>query len=261
MENKQMSMIALIIETHAGLERQGPGSPEMTIKALSFFDNLNEISRVADLGCGTGGQTMVLAQNIAGNIIGVDQSPDFVNIFNGKAKKINLQERVIGIVGSMENLSFQKEEFDLVWSEGAIDNIGFEKGLTYWNGFLKQDGYVAVTCPSWFTDERPAEIEKFWVEAGSGLDTIGNNVSIMQKTGYIPVAVFVLPEKCWTDNYFIPREAAEKALLEKYAGNETVKAYIEAAKYEVDLYLKYKRHYGYAFYIGKKYKTQKWFRV
>ena len=136
MENNQLSTLELIIETHTGLERQGPGSPEMTVKALSFLDNLNKISRVADLACGTGGQTMVLAQNINGNIIGIDCCKDFINIFNNNAKKLNLQERVNGVVGSMENLSFQKEEFDLIWSEGAIDSIGFEKGLNYWNGFL-----------------------------------------------------------------------------------------------------------------------------
>ena len=252
MENKQLSMLDLIIEVHIGLERQGPGSPEMTIKALSFMDNFNKNSKVADLACGTGGQTMVLAQNITGNIIGVDRCSDFINIFNNNVKKLKLQERVNGIVGTMENLSFQKEEFDLIWSEGAIDSIGFEKGLKYWNGFLKKNGYVAVTCPSWFTDERPAEIEKFWVDAVQGLDTIGQNISIMQKAGYSLIAAFTLPEKCWTDNYFIPRQAAEKALLEKYPGNKTVEAYIADDKYEVELYSKYKQYYGYAFYIGRK---------
>ena len=252
MDNEQPTILDLIIETHAGLERQGPGSPEMTTKALSFLDNLKTISRVADIACGTGGQTMVLAQNIAGNITGVDLCSDFITIFNDNAEKLNLRERVHGIVGSMENLSFQKEEFDLIWSEGAIDNIGFEKGITYWNGFLKKNGYIAVTCPSWFTDERPAEIEKFWGDAGCELDTIAQNISIMQKSGYIPVASFTLPEKCWTDNYFIPREAAEKTLLEKYTGNRTVEAYIESSNYEVELYSKYNQYYGYVFYIGKK---------
>jgi hypothetical protein len=47
MENEQPSMFDCIVETHAGLERQGPGSPETTVKALSFLDNFNEISRVA----------------------------------------------------------------------------------------------------------------------------------------------------------------------------------------------------------------------
>jgi SAM-dependent methyltransferase len=252
MEDKHISIIDLIIETHVGLKRQGPGSPEITMKALSFLDDLEKISRVADLGCGTGGQTMILAQNIAGHITGVDQFPNFINVFNDTAKKLNLRERVSGIVGLMENLSFQKEEFDLIWSEGAIDAIGFEKGLNYWNGFLKKNGYIAVTCPSWFTDEHPAEVEKYWTSAGCRLDTLGHNILIMQKAGYSFVAAFTLPEKCWMENYFIPREAAEKALLEKYAGNKTVKAYIESEKYEVELYSKYKQHYGYVFYMGKK---------
>lgn len=244
--------LKLISELHIGLERQGPGSPEMTIKALSFIDNLDKNSRVADLGCGTGGQTMVLAQNIAGNIIGVDFLPDFINIFNDNAKKLNLQERVRGIVGSMDNLPFQKEEFDVIWSEGAIAGIGFEKGLSYWKDFLKKDGYIAITYESWFTDERPAEIEKWWVDNVPEISTIGHNISIMQKSGYIPVAAFTLPEKCWTDNYFIPREAAGKALLEKYTGNKAVEDFIAKMRYEAELYSKYKQYYGYVFYIGKK---------
>ena len=241
-----------LIETHVGLERQGIGSPEITIKALSFIDNLNKISRVVDFACGTGGQTMVLAQNITGKITGVDICPKFIDVLNNNAEKLNLQERVNGIVGSMDNISFQKEEFDLIWCEGAIDSIGFEKGITYWNGFLKKNGYIAVTCPSWIANEHPAEIEKFWTDAGSGLDTIEHNISAMQKSGYNFVATFTLPEKCWTENYFIPREAAEKALLNIYPEDKSVEAYIKDGKYEVELYSKYKQHYGYVFYIGKK---------
>ena len=256
MENEQTSIhdfdVNLICELHVGLERQGPGSPEMTMKALSFLDHPDEISRVADLGCGTGGQTMVLAQNIPGTITGVDFFPDFINIFNNNAKKLNLQERVKGIVGSMENLPFPKEEFNLIWSEGAIANIGFEKGLRYWRDFLKTDGYVAVTYESWFTDERPDEIERFWVDAVPEMDTIAHNISILQKAGYRFVAAFTLPEECWTENYFIPREAAQKAFVKKYAGDKTVEDFLANMRYEAELYAKYKQYYGYVFYIGKK---------
>jgi SAM-dependent methyltransferase len=252
MENKPSTIDDFIYESHLGLERQGIGSPEMTIKALTFLDNFNDNSKIADLACGTGGQTMVLAQNITGNIIGVDMCPAFINVFNDNAKKLNLQNRVYGIVDSMEDLSFQKEELDLIWSEGAIDSIGFEKGLAHWIGFLKKNGYVAVSCPSWLTHERPAEIEKFWVDAGGSIDTIGSYISIMQKVGFSFISAFVLPEKCWTDTYFIPREAADKALLEKYPGNKIVEELIEGDKLEVELYSKYKQYYGYVFYIGQK---------
>jgi SAM-dependent methyltransferase len=254
MESEQISIVDLIIETHVGLKRQGPGSPGMTIKALSFIDNLNEISRVADLGCGTGGQTMVLAQNIDGNITGVDMFLDFINVFNNNAKKLNFQKRVNGIVGSIENLFFQKEEFDLIWSEGAIDNIGFERGVNYWNSFLKKGGYIAITCPSWFTDEHPAEVEKFWIDAGSGLDTIGDNILIMQKSGYSFIAAFALPHECWTDNYYIPREAAIEAILSKYKGSKTAEDFAVNMRYETGLFSKYNQYYGYVFYIGRKYK-------
>lgn len=252
MNNEQPSFLDLICEIHIGLERQGPGSPEMTIKALGFMDDLNEGARVADLGCGTGGQTMTLAQNIAGSITGVDFLPAFINTFNDTAKKRNLQDRVHGIVGAMDDLPFAKEEFDLIWSEGAIDNIGFEKGLEYWNGFLKKGGYVAVTSPSWLTGEHVDEVGRFWTDAGSGLDTVGHSVSAMQKAGYQFIAAFTLPENCWTDNYFIPREAAGKALLEKYPGNKTVEDFVGGNEHEAALYANYKQHYGYVFYIGKK---------
>jgi len=252
MDNHQPSIDDLVTETHVGLERQGFGSPEMTMKAFSFVDDPETISRVADFACGTGGQTMVLAQHITGDITGVDLDPAFIDALNNNAKQAGLQQRVHGIVGDMLNLSFQKEELDLIWCEGAIDSIGFEKGLRYWHGFLRKDGYVAVTCPSWLTDERPAEIEKFWVDAVGGLDTVGDNILIMQKAGYDFVAAFALPEKCWMESYFLPRQAADKVLLEKYPGNKTVEAYIKDNEYEVELFQKYKQHCGYVFYVGKK---------
>lgn len=252
MNNKQITMIDVLIETHIGLERQGPGSPEMTAKALSFIGNVNEISRAADLGCGTGGQTMLLAQKIPGKIVGVDQMPVFIDILNGNAKKHNLHDRVSGIVGDITALPFEKEEFDLIWSEGVIDSIGFEKGLAHWKGFVKQGGHVAVTCPSWLTDEQPAEVAEFWKEAGSGLDTIKENVTVMERIGFDVIAAFALPESCWVDNYFNPRDLAEKAFSDKYPGNPIVEEYLESSRQEKELYSKYSQCYGYVFYIGKK---------
>lgn len=252
MEDGQPSVLDLLIETHAGLKRQGPGSAEMTRKALGFLDNLDGISKTADLGCGSGGEMMVLAQHVPGTIVGLDMFPDFIQVLNDNARKQNVADRVSGIVGSMDDLPFEKESLDLIWSEGAIDNIGFEKGLEHWYGFLKKDGYVAVTCPSWLTDEHPAVIEKFWSDAGSGLDSVEHAIGALQRCGFQFVASFALPETCWTDNYFAPREAALENLLKKYPGNKTVEAFVAENRYEVELYAEYKQQYGYVFYIGRK---------
>src|SRR6056297_3529786 len=88
--------IQLISEYYSHLERQGPGSPEVTLKALSFIDNLSAHSHIADIGCGTGGHTMVLARHTEGQITGIDMFPGFIELFNSNARKLNLQERVKG---------------------------------------------------------------------------------------------------------------------------------------------------------------------
>lgn len=242
----------LICEYFASLERQGPGSPEVTIKALSFIDNLSRQSRIADIGCGTGGQTIVLAQNAPGHITAIDLFPAFIDLLNVNVKKHSLSNRISGVVGSMEELPFRPGELDLIWSEGAIYNIGFERGINEWRAFLKAGGYLAVTEASWFTNERPAEIEAFWKDAYPEIDTIPNKVAQMQKAGYMPVATFILPENCWTDNFYTPQVEAREAFLRKHAGNKTAEAFIASEKHETELYYKYKDYYGYVFFIGKK---------
>jgi SAM-dependent methyltransferase len=242
----------LICEYFSGIERQGPGSPEITIKALSFIDKLTDESRIADIGCGTGGQTMVIAKHAPGHITGIDLFPAFIDLFNSNAGKFNFQNRVKGVVGSMDNLPFQNEELDLIWSEGAIYNIGFERGLTEWRKFLKTGGYIAVSEVSWFTEERPSEIAEFWKDAYPEIDTIPNKVAQMQKAGYNPVATFILPENCWTEHFYAPQVMAQEVFLKKYAGNRTAEEFIASERYEAQLYNRYKGYYGYVFYIGRK---------
>ena len=243
---------SLIYEYYLGLERQGPGSPEVTLKALSFIDNLTDESMIADIGCGTGGQTMVLAENAPGNMTGVDIFPGFIDRFNANADRLNLRDRVKGIVGSMDDLPFQNETFDLIWCEGAIYNIGYERGLTEWRKFLKIGGYIAVTEASWFTEERPAEIQAFWDAAYPEIATIPNKVAQMQNAGYVPVAAFILPENCWTEHFYAPQIAVREKFLEKHAGSKTAEEYIALERHEEELYNKYKAYYGYVFYIGKR---------
>ncbi|MCF8358062.1 MAG: class I SAM-dependent methyltransferase [Prolixibacteraceae bacterium] len=243
----------IICEYFSNVKRQGPGSPEITRKALSFIDNLTDESQIADIGCGTGGQTMVLAQHAPGRITGIDLFPRFIDLFNSNAKSFNLQGRVRGMVGNMENLPFQPGELDLIWSEGAIYNIGFERGLREWRKLLKPGGYIAVSEATWFTEERPAEIDEFWMREYPGIDTVPNRVSQMQKAGYIPVASFMLPENCWTKHFFEPQVMVQENFLKKHAGDKMAEDLVANMKHEAELYSKYKEYYGYVFFIGKKF--------
>lgn len=244
--------INLICEYFSGLERQGPGSPEVTIKALSFITNLDEESHIADIGCGTGGQTMVLAQYTPGEITGIDLFQGFIRSFNDNATNLALQKRVKGIVCSMESLPFADGELDLIWCEGAIYNIGFERGVNEWRRFLKTGGYIAVSEASWFTDNRPAEIEAFWKDAYPEIDTVPAKITQMQKAGYVPVASFILPENCWTDNFYVLQGPLQEKFLAMHPGDKTAAELVANERHEAHLYDLYKEYYGYVFYIGKK---------
>jgi ubiquinone/menaquinone biosynthesis C-methylase UbiE len=195
---------------------------------------------------------MVLAQNAPGQITALDLFPKFIDQLNAHAAQLKLQNKVKGIKGSMEYLPFQEGELDLIWSEGAIYNIGFEKGLKEWNRFLKKGGYIAVTEASWFTVERPKEIQDYWDNAYPEIDTIPNKVAQLQNAGYIPVAVFILPENCWTDNYYIPQTEKEEIFLKKHKGNTAAEELIAEMRLETKMYQRHKQYYGYVFYIGKK---------
>lgn len=151
----------------------------------------------------------------------------------------------------MDSLTFDENSFDVIWSEGAIYNIGFEKGLSLWRKYLKDNGYIAVSEISWLTDTRPEEIEQYWINEYSEIDTIENKLSVIEKCGYNPVAHFVLDEKCWLSYYQPLLENAEE-FLKKYDYADEVKDFVEQGKIEADMYNRFKDYYSYGFYIAKK---------
>ncbi len=80
----------------------------------------------------------------------------------------------------MDNLDFQEKSFDVIWSEGAIYNIGFERDFQNGEDYLKMGGYTVVSEISWLTDNRPKEIEEYWIDAYSEIDTIDAKLSILR---------------------------------------------------------------------------------
>jgi len=245
--------LTLIADFFKQLNRQGPGSPEITRKALSYIDNLPDVKKIVDLGCGTGTQTITLAKNTEAHITGIDLIPDMIECFDSRIKEKKLEQRISTLACSMDNLPFSKNEFDLIWAEGSIYNIGFEEGLTYWHEFLKSGCYMTVSEASWFTDERPAEVEEFWNYNYPGIDTISNKVRLMEKSGYIPVAHFILPEYCWTDNFFNLMKNEMGQFLIRHNHSKAAEEFVATQSHEISIYNKYKDYYGYVFYIGKKY--------
>jgi len=243
---------SLICEYFSSISRQGPGSDEVTRRALSFISGIDNASQIADIGCGTGTQTITLAQNTPGHITAFDLFHLFVNQLNDRCVTLGLQHRITPLIGDMNCLPVSDESLDLIWCEGAIYNIGFRNGLRLWRNLLKQGGYLAVSEPSWLTNARPDAVQQFWNDAYDEVDTVSQKIAQMEAEGYSFVASFVLPDECWTENFYLPQQEAQRKFLLKYPDNKTAKSLVENMMYEFEMYKTYHQYYGYVFYIGRK---------
>ncbi len=104
----------------------------------------------------------------------------------------------------MDDLPFDFEEFDIIWSEGAIYNIGFENGIKKWKNYLKIGGFLAVSEITWTTNSCPKEIEEFWNNEYSEIDTASNKIKILEENGYSLVGYFILSQNSWIDKFYKP---------------------------------------------------------
>jgi SAM-dependent methyltransferase len=71
--------------------------------------------------------------------------PEFLEALEQRSEKTGLKDKISLLEKSMDELPFEKESLDLIWSEGAIYNIGFENGIKNWKKFLKPGGYLVVS--------------------------------------------------------------------------------------------------------------------
>jgi demethylmenaquinone methyltransferase / 2-methoxy-6-polyprenyl-1,4-benzoquinol methylase len=80
--------------------------------------NLPPGSRGLDVGCGIGFQAIMLAEAVgpAGHITGIDLSPEFLIHARDITEKAGMSEQVSFQEGDMNNLPFDDDTFDWVWS-------------------------------------------------------------------------------------------------------------------------------------------------
>jgi len=248
-----MEDFQLLIDLHKRAKRQGPGGDTETKKilGLAMIDPTMPL-KIADIGSGTGTSAMLLARLLNAQITAVDFLPDFLDVLEANFKNKGLTERLSTLNCSMDDLPFNDEEYDLIWSEGAIYNIGFEKGVRDWYRFLKTGGLLIVSEITWLTDSRPSELQKYWENEYPEIDTASSKIAVLEKNGYSPIGYFVLPEHCWLDNYYRPMQSSFAEFLNRNDNSEEAQAIVNAEKNEIALYEKYKAYYGYGVYIARK---------
>jgi ubiquinone/menaquinone biosynthesis C-methylase UbiE len=241
----------IFFEIHKDLPRQGSGRDEYTQKAFEMIPKINQ-PNILDIGCGPGLQTIKLAKLSDGKITAIDIHTPYLDQLKNHVVREKLSDRINILNKSMINMDFSEEEFDIIWAEGSIFIIGFEKGIIEWKKFIKQGGFLAIHEMTWLRDNPPKEISDFWERVYPQISTIENNLEIIRKCGYKIIGHFPLPEDAWWELYYNPLEKRLKMLEKKYKNTLEALKMIQEEYEEIDLFRKYYKWYGSVFYVMQK---------
>ncbi|MFP8875092.1 MAG: class I SAM-dependent methyltransferase [Myxococcota bacterium] len=236
---------------HEGLPQQGPGSDDSTRRALALVPELPARPRILDLGCGPGRQSLVLARETGGEVTAVDLLPPFLAELEARARFAGLSARIGTVQGSMAELPYEDESFDLLWSEGAIYNIGFQDGLAGWRRLLRPGCAVAVTEVTWLMDTPPEPIRIFWDANYPAMQSLEDNHRAVAEAGYTLLGSFVLPDREWWDDYYAPLEERIEPLRCERDDPAWIAAF-DAHENELAIVRDCGGSFGYVFYVMQK---------
>lgn len=242
----------LFFELHKDLPREGPGDNASTARAFAMIPGLPPRPRILDIGCGPGKQTFVLAARSGGHVTALDKHRPFLDELTRLVSQAGLARRIAPLEGDMAALDFADESFDLLWSEGAIYILGFERGLREWKRLLKPGGGLAVTEISWLVENPPAEALAFWGREYPQMKSVAENLEIVERCGYRLLDHFTLPQSAWWEQYYTPMEVRLEMLRAQNAANPEALRLLDESQAEIDLYRKFSDAYGYEFYVMQK---------
>jgi len=242
----------IYFEIFEALPRQGPGDERSTKKAFQMLAELSECPEILDVGCGTGAQTLVLARLSSGNITALDNHAPFVDILKRKARRAKLERKIHCVVGDMAVMDFRTESYDVIWSEGAANIMGFAAALKSWKALLKPQGYLVVSELVWFKRETPQEIKDYFAGAYPDMKYYEGIYPIIKLTGYEMIDYFPLPSTSWWTDYYTPAEKKLTEMRREYQSNKDAQSMFDSFQLEIDMHRKYSEHYGYGFYIMRK---------
>jgi SAM-dependent methyltransferase len=193
--------LTLLFELFENTQRQGPGSIETTRRALRSLPDSLGVERVLDLGCGTGGSTIVLAEDTGAHVTAVDIHPPFLETLRARAEERGLADRISTVAADMANASSFGDGFDLIWAEGSAYSIGFENALRRWRSLLRPAGCLVVTELVWFVTQPAERAREFFASEYPDMSDEATRIDQARCAQYELLDSFRLPADDWHAYY------------------------------------------------------------
>lgn len=225
-----------------GLARQGPGSDATTRAALLALGPQPAAPRVVELGCGSGAATRVLARELGVAPLALDVRPgalaELRRRFAGEGLEVDAREH--------DFAAPLPGPFDLLWSEGALYSVGFERALATWRPSLAPDARAAVSECVWLTDRPTPRLHDFWATAYPDMTDVEGTAERARRAGYEVLEARPLPGEDWW-SYYRPLEARLEELERE--DPEGMAELAAETRDEIALYREFEGEYGYAFFL------------
>ncbi len=242
----------LFFEVYEALPRQGPGNRTTAERALGMCTDLPDQSEILDLGCGVGGQTLHLAEFTRGRISAVDSHAPSIARLEARVVSRGLEARVRPLVGDMATVELPAHSFDLIWSEGALYNLGLETALARCRDLLRPGGYLVFSDAVWRKTEPPAAVKRGFELDYPSMGWVSDVLARIASAGLDVIQHFRLPEQAWWEDFYTPMEARIEELQRLYASDVEALGILAGLAEEPKLHRKYSDYYDYEVFLARK---------
>ncbi len=242
----------LFFDVFEALPRQGPGNHVATAKAFALCHDLPTSPAVIDLGCGVGAQTLDLADLTSGTIVAVDNHAPIIERLRAIIAEQDLSERVSAVVGDMANLGLPPASFDLLWSEGALYNLGLDSALGVCSTLLRSGGYLAFSDAVWRKQNPPPEVKSAFDSDYPDMGTVADVLATIERHRFSPIGHFTLPDEAWWDDFYTPMLQRIEELRGRYAADEEAITSLDQIAQEPEMHRQYSDYYAYEFFVVRR---------
>ncbi len=148
------------------------GGIQSTIE-LARLCNINKNNYVLDVGCGIGTSCFFLAKQYNCKVLGIEINEKKVEWAKKRAEKEGLDDIVKFRVADAQNLPFENETFDVVFTEAVNVFIKDKiKAFSEYKRVVKPDGYIGLVEGTWI--KKPTkEIVNLFIKTNESIYSSG----------------------------------------------------------------------------------------
>ena len=181
--------MSAIYDLFLRLDRAGPGDAASLERAVQ---GLTPGARVLDAGCGVGADTGALLA-LGFEVTALEAS----EVFAAEVARRHPGARVV--VGDM--LAPPEGPYDLIWSAGAVYNVGVAAALQAWRGVLAPGGKVAFSDLCKRVAVLPPDCAAYWASEGLVLRDAATLEAEVAAAGYRVTGADWVSDQGWADYY------------------------------------------------------------